>query len=156
MVPDPDIAFMNLALAQARMAAAIGEVPVGAVVVRGDEVVAAGHNLREQAQDPTAHAELLAIRAAARATGSWRLVGCTVYVTLEPCAMCTGGLVLARVERCVFAAPDPKAGFMGSLGDLARDARLNHRIDVTSGVCQAEASALLSGFFRDLRRRGPV
>jgi tRNA(adenine34) deaminase len=122
---------MREALALADEAAALGEVPVGALVVAANgEVVGRGRNRREQAQDPTAHAELLAIREAAAATGAWRLAGCTLYVTLEPCAMCAGAAVLARIERLVFGASDPKGGFCGSLGDLVRDPRLNHRLEV--------------------------
>ena len=143
--------FMDLALAEARKAAAEGEVPVGAVVVRGDEVLAVAHNLRESAQDPTAHAEILAIRAAARKLGSWRLVGCAIYVTLEPCAMCAGAMVLARISRCVYGAADPKAGFLGSLGDLSAHPGLNHRFAVEGGVGAAEAGELLRSFFA--RRR---
>jgi tRNA(adenine34) deaminase len=121
------------------------------VVVHHGEVIAAAHNERELRADPTAHAELLALREAARALGSWRLEGCELFVTLEPCAMCSGALVLARIERLVYATPDPKAGFSGSLGDLVRDPRLNHRIEVTTGVLEAEASELLRGFFRARR-----
>jgi tRNA(adenine34) deaminase len=142
---------MRLALEQARRAAELGEVPVGAVVVRGDEILGVGHNRREVDQDPLAHAELLALRqAAGRGTG-WRLLGCTMFVTLEPCAMCAGALVNSRVERLVFGAHDAKAGFCGSLGDLARDPRLNHRLDVVPGVLADECGALLRGFFRGLR-----
>jgi tRNA(adenine34) deaminase len=128
-------------------------VPVGAVVARGDEILGAAGNQRERLQDPTAHAEVLAIRAAASRTGSWRLSGCALYVTLEPCAMCAGALVLARVDRLVFAAADPKTGFAGSLGDLVRDQRLNHRLEVTSGVMAEECGELLRAFFAE--RRSP-
>jgi tRNA(adenine34) deaminase len=144
---------MDEALALARQAAALGEVPVGAVVVGSDgRVLGRGHNRREIDQDPLAHAEILALREAARSSGSWRLEGATLYVTLEPCAMCAGAIVLARVARLVFGAVDLKAGFCGSLGDLVRDSRLNHRPEVTSGVRSAESAALLRGFFADLRR----
>jgi tRNA(adenine34) deaminase len=142
---------MRLALAEAERAAGWGDVPIGAVVVRGDEVLATAGNARERDGDPTAHAEILALRAASSAAGSWRLEGCSIYVTLEPCAMCAGGVVLARIERLVFAAADPKAGFAGSLGDLVRDPRLNHRVEVVPGVLEAEASRLLRDFFRDRR-----
>ena len=142
---------MRTALAEAEAAAALGEVPVGAVLVRADEVVGRGHNRREIDQDPLAHAELLAVREAARRLGSWRLVGCTMYVTLEPCAMCAGALVNSRVERLVFGAWDPKAGYCGSLGDLARDPRLNHRLEVEGGVLAEECGRLLSSFFEELR-----
>jgi len=142
---------MRAALAEAEAAAALGEVPIGAVLVRAGEVVGRGHNRREIDQDPLAHAELLAIREAARRLGSWRLVGCTMYVTLEPCAMCAGALVNSRVERLVFGAWDPKAGYCGSLGDLARDPRLNHRLEVEGGVLAEECGRLLSSFFEGLR-----
>ncbi len=141
------------ALAEARLAAGIGEVPIGAVLVRGGEVVGRGHNRREIDGDPLAHAEILAIRQAAEAIGGWRLAGCTMYVTLEPCAMCAGALVNGRVERLVYGAPDPKAGYCGTLGDLVRDPRLNHRLEVTAGVLESESAALLRGFFASLRRR---
>jgi tRNA(adenine34) deaminase len=145
--------WMRAALAEAEAAAALGEVPIGAVVVRDGEVVGRGHNRREIDQDPLAHAELLAIREAARRLGSWRLVGCTMYVTLEPCAMCAGALVNSRVERLVFGARDPKAGYCGSLGDLVRDPRLNHRLEVVEGVLAEECGRLLSTFFERLRGR---
>jgi len=143
---------MMEALAEARRAAEIGEVPIGAVVVREGGVVGRGHNRREIDGDPLAHAEVLAIRAAAVRTAGWRLVGCTMYVTLEPCAMCAGALVNSRIERLVYAAPDPKAGYCGSLGNLVQDPRLNHRLEVTVGVLENESAALLRGFFASLRR----
>ncbi len=146
---------MDAALAEARAAAELGEVPVGAIVVGAEgRVLARAHNRREIDQDPLAHAEILALRAAARATGSWRLAGATLYVTLEPCAMCAGAIVLSRVARLVFAAADPKAGFCGSLGDLVGDVRLNHRPEVTSGVREAESREMLRAFFAALRRGG--
>ncbi len=151
METDADRAMMALALEEARAAAEAGDVPVGAVVARGDEVLARSGNAREQAQDPTAHAEILALRRAAAMAGSWHLEGCTMYVTLEPCAMCAGALVLARLDRLVYAAADPKAGFAGSLGDLTRDPRLNHLVLVETGVLEAEASELLREFFRQRR-----
>jgi len=157
---DSDVAGMRLALDEARRAAELGEVPIGAVIVhgelgRGGEVVGRGHNRRESDGDPLAHAEMLALRDAAfRRTDGWRLTGTTIYVTLEPCAMCAGALVLSRVERLVYGAADPKAGFCGSLGDLVRDPRLNHRLEVTAGVLEEECSALLKDFFAGLRRRG--
>ncbi|HKN80373.1 MAG TPA: nucleoside deaminase, partial [Actinomycetota bacterium] len=125
---------MRLALEEARVAAVGGDVPVGAVIVRGEEILARAGNARERDQDPTAHAEILALRQAAGAIGSWHLEGCAMVVTLEPCAMCAGAVVLARLDRLVFGASDPKAGFAGSLGDLVRDGRLNHEVDVTVGV----------------------
>lgn len=148
-----DERWMRLALAEAERAAAMGEVPVGAVVVAGDEVVGRGHNRRESERDPLAHAEIEAMRQAARTLGEWRLVGSTIYVTLEPCAMCAGALVNSRVDRLVYGAADPKAGFCGSLGDLVRDERLNHRLEVTSGVLEEECGGLLKRFFEDLRSR---
>jgi len=148
--------WMSEALAEARRAAEIGEVPVGAIVVRHGEILGRGHNRREIDGDPLAHAELIAIRRAARSIGGWRLVDCTLYVTLEPCAMCAGALVNSRVERLVYGADDPKAGFCGSLGDLARDPRLNHRLEVTRGVLEAECGGLLKEFFAALRRRSPA
>lgn len=151
MASDADRALMEVALDEARAAAEAGDVPVGAVVARGDEVLARSGNAREQAQDPTAHAEILALRRAAVMVGSWHLEGCTMYVTLEPCAMCAGALVLARIDRLVYAAADPKAGFAGSLGDLTRDPRLNHLVEVETGVLEAEASELLREFFRQRR-----
>jgi tRNA(adenine34) deaminase len=149
-----DESHMRVALEEARLAAADGEVPIGAVVVCDGAVVARAHNRRENDRDPTAHAELLAIRAAARGLGRWRLSGCTVYVTLEPCPMCAGAMHQARIDRLVFGALDPKAGAVGSLYDLSDDQRLNHRFDVTSGVLEEEASALLRAFFARLRREG--
>lgn len=143
---------MRLALQAARKAGAAGDVPIGAVVLdsRG-EVIAMEHNAREVHHDPTAHAEILALRAAGQRLGTWRLSGCTLVVTLEPCAMCAGAAVQARVDRVVFGATDPKAGFAGSLGDLVRDERLNHRAEVTGGVLAEECGELLRGFFRGRR-----
>ncbi len=142
---------MGEALEAARACLEWGDVPIGAVVTRDDRVLAAVGNERERRGDPTAHAEILALRAASEALGSWRLEGCTMYVTLEPCAMCAGALVLARLDRLVFGAADPKAGFAGSLGDLVRDRRLNHRLEVTEGVRAEEAGELLREFFRERR-----
>ncbi len=145
---------MEAALALAGEAAADGEVPVGAVALFEGRVVGQGRNRREGANDPTAHAELLAVRAAAQALGRWRLTGVTVYVTLEPCAMCAGALVLARIDRLVFGADDPKAGAVGSLQDLSADPRLNHRFPVERGLLADRCSALLRDFFR--ARRNPA
>ena len=142
---------MREALEVGARAAVRGEVPVGALVVRGEQVIASAGNLRETTHDPTAHAELLALRAAAEALGSWRLDGCRIYVTLEPCAMCAGAMVLARVESCVFGCRDPKGGFLGSLGDLSRWPGLNHRFDVVPGVLERECGDALRSFFRGLR-----
>ena len=144
--------WMREALAEAERARGLGEVPIGAVLVAGGEVVGRGHNRREIDRDPLAHAELRAIAAAARVLGGWRLHDTSLYVTLEPCAMCAGALVQSRVERLVYGAADPKAGFCGTLGDLVRDPRLNHRLEVVSGVLEAECAALLRGFFAELRR----
>lgn len=129
------------------------DVPIGAVAVLDGQQIGAGYNTRERDQDPCGHAEMHALRAAARRRGSWRLDGCTLYVTLEPCAMCAGAMVLARVSACVWAAPDPKGGFLGTLGNLGQDARLNHRFAVRGGVMEAEAAAMLRSFFQDLRRQ---
>jgi tRNA(adenine34) deaminase len=143
-----DEAAVAAALAVAREALAAGEVPIGAVVLDASgAVIASAHNEREQGNDPTAHAELLALRRAGELLGSWRLDGCTLAVTLEPCTMCAGAIVLARVQRLVFGAWDPKAGAVGSLWDVVRDRRLNHRPEVAAGVREAECSALLAGFF---------
>ena len=146
-----DERFMRKALAAARRAPLHADVPVGAVVVKDGAVLSRARNAREKGADPTAHAELVAIRKAAKKLGSWRLDGCTLYVTLEPCAMCAGAIVLARLPRLVYGAADPKAGFVGSLGDLCRDPRLNHRPEVTSGVLAAECGRILVEFFREKR-----
>jgi tRNA(adenine34) deaminase len=150
---DPHHELMGVALELAEDAARLGEVPVGAVVVRDGQVVSRAYNTRETDRDPTGHAELLALRRAAATLGTWRLDGCTVYVTLEPCAMCAGAMVLARVERCVYGCTDPKGGFLGTLGDLSQHPKLNHRFDVVAGVREAECSEQLREFFRELRRR---
>ncbi len=147
-----DEAFMAEALAEARAAGEAGEVPVGAVVVHQGQIVARGRNRKEAQGDPTAHAEVLALREAAQALGAWRLSGATLYVTLEPCPMCAGALVQARVDRLVFGCRDPKAGAVGSLMNLCQDPRLNHRLVVTEGVHGQEASGLLKAFFK--ARRG--
>lgn len=146
-----DEKFMREALSEARAAAAVGEVPIGAVVVRAGEIVARAHNRRELDQDPSAHAEFAALCAAAQSLGRWRLSDCTVYVTLEPCCMCAGLMVNARVGRCVYGAADAKAGALGSLYDLNADPRLNHRFNVAAGVLAGECRAVLSGYFAGLR-----
>lgn len=146
-----DQGFMNLALEEAKKAADEGEVPVGAVAVYRGEVVGTGRNRREQGQDPTAHAEMLALQAAARKLGAWRLTGVTLYVTLEPCAMCAGAVVLSRIDRLVFGTRDPKAGAVGSLMDLTQDRRLNHQVPWQEGVLASECSDVLKQFFRKLR-----
>jgi len=145
---------MGRALEMARTAGAHGDVPIGCVIVHGGDEIAVAGNERELRQDPTAHAEILALRDASRASGSWRLEGCTLYVTLEPCAMCAGAMVLARLDRVVFGAADPKAGFAGSLGDLVRDPRLNHAPELTGGVLAEACGDLLRDFFRERRVSG--
>lgn len=149
---DPDDErFMRLAMAEARAAPPHDDVPIGAVVVHGGEVVAVGHNERELRQDPTAHAEALALRRAAQHLGGWRVLDSTLYVTLEPCAMCAGAIVLARVPRVVFASADPKAGAAGSVLDVLAEPRLNHRPEVLGGLLADECAAMLRGFFASRR-----
>ncbi len=147
-----DAEYMAEALREAERALEADEVPVGAIIVYEGRTIARAHNQREMLRDPTGHAEMIAITQAAEYVGSWRLDGCTMYVTLEPCAMCAGAIVLARLPRLVFGASDPKAGAVGSLYDIPRDPRLNHTVDVTSGVLEAECGEILSEFFR--RKRG--
>jgi tRNA(adenine34) deaminase len=147
-----DERFMRLAIREAERALAHGDVPVGAVVVRDGELIGAGHNERERRQDPTAHAEVLALRAAAARLGTWRILGCTLYVTLEPCAMCAGAIVLSRVPRVVFGTDDPKAGAAGSVLDVLAEPRFNHRPEVAGGVLREECAALLLDFFAARRR----
>ena len=146
-----DERYMRLALEEAELAAAEGEVPIGAAVVCDGRVVARAHNRRETDADPSAHAEFSAMVAAARELGRWRLTGCTVYVTLEPCLMCAGLMVNARVDRCVYGAADPKGGALGTLYDVSHDPRLNHEFEVTPGVLADEAAELLRVFFRARR-----
>jgi len=146
-------AFMSLALEEARAALEHDDVPIGCVIARGDEVVARAHNARERDADPTAHAEILALRAAAHAIGSWRLEGCTVYVTLEPCVMCAGAIVLARIPLVVFGAPDPKAGAVISIAQVFEERGLNHHPRWRMGVMRAESEALLKEFFASHRAR---
>jgi len=146
---------MALALIEAEKAGKKGEVPVGAIIIDScGKVVARGHNLRESKSDPTAHAEIVAIRKASKKTGSWRLAGCTIFVTLEPCPMCAGALVNSRIKRVVFGCKDPKAGACGTLMDITSDSRLNHRIEVVSGVLEEKCSNLLKEFFKSRRSRG--
>lgn len=152
-VSSGDLAALRTALREAALAPATGDVPVGAVVLGPDgAVLGTGRNAREATGDPTAHAEVLALRAAAAALGTWRLAGCTLAVTLEPCTMCGGALVLARVPRLVFGAWDPKAGAAGSVRDVVRDPRLNHRVEVVGGVLEDECGVLLRDFFATHRR----
>lgn len=146
-----DRCFMQAALDEALLAKARGEVPIGAVVVLNGAIIGRGHNLRETSNDPTTHAEMLAIRQAAAAIGHWRLLETTLYVTLEPCVMCMGAIILARIPRLVFACRDPRAGASGSIYDFSQDARFNHRVAVSEGVLGDECSELLSGFFKELR-----
>lgn len=148
-----DETYMALALEEAREAARAGEVPIGAVVVCEGAVVSRAHNTRETDNDPTAHAELVAIREASRKLGRWRLSDCTVYATLEPCPMCAGAMHQARIERLVYGATDPKAGAVGTLYDLSSDERLNHRYEVTTGVLADECAAMLKEFFAGLREK---
>jgi tRNA(adenine34) deaminase len=147
-----DSYWMGMALREAGKAADRGEVPIGALLVRDGKVLGRGYNLREASRDPVAHAEIIAIRKAAKKEVSWRLTGATIYVTLEPCIMCMGAMLLARIDRVVFGCHDPKGGAAGSLYDLSDDPRLNHSIRVTSGVREAECAAILSDFFAALRR----
>jgi tRNA(adenine34) deaminase len=142
---------MRCALAEAERARQLDEVPVGAVITVDDQLIASAHNLTRTNADPTAHAELLALRMAAQQLGDWRVLNATLYVTLEPCAMCAGAMVLARIQRLVFATFDPKAGMCGSLGCIAQDPRLNHRLEMTAEVLQQEAAELLRDFFRQRR-----
>jgi tRNA(adenine34) deaminase len=142
-----DEQFMRMAMREAERASKHDDVPIGAVIVRGEEIVGAAHNERELRQDPTAHAEVLALREAARSDKSWRVLDAVLYVTLEPCAMCAGAIVLARVARVVFGARDPKAGACGSVLDVLGEPRLNHRPDVASGLLAEECGAMLSSFF---------
>ena len=146
--------WMEVAIEQARLAQRAGDVPIGAVVIREGAVIATGHNRRIIDADPTAHAEMLAIQAASRALGDWRLTGCTLVVTLEPCAMCAGAAVLARLDRVVYGATDPKAGAVRTLYQLCEDSRLNHRLEVVPGVLAEQCAALLSDFFKAQRAMG--
>ncbi len=145
--------FMTLALAEAHKADALGETPVGAVLIIGDEVISSAHNMRETWQDPAAHAELLAVREAATRLGRWRLSDATLYVTLEPCLMCSGVLVLARVGRLVYGCRDSKAGALGSVYDVVRDGRLNHTYRITPGILEAECRQVLQNFFEKVRNK---
>jgi tRNA(adenine34) deaminase len=151
-----DFTFMRMALEEATQAAAVGEVPIAALIVQGENVLAHAHNYRELWQDPTAHAEVIAIRAAATALGTWRLTDTTLYVTVEPCSMCIGAIILARVSRVVFGAWDQKAGACGSLFDLPSEPKLNHRVAVTGGILEQESQALIQRFFKNLREASPA
>lgn len=148
-----DAEYMQLAIEQAKTAESYDEVPIGAVVVYEGEVIARGYNRRELDEDPAGHAEFIALKKASEKLGHWRLSGCTVYVTLEPCLMCAGLMYQSRIDRCVYGARDPKAGALGTLYQINADERLNHRFEVTAGVLEDECAGLLSGFFAKLRAR---
>ncbi|MCE9535927.1 MAG: tRNA adenosine(34) deaminase TadA [Nitrospirae bacterium] len=153
---EQDRGFMRAALEEAARAPAIGEVPIAAVVVREGKILAQAHNYRELWQDPTAHAEVIAIRAAATALGTWRLTETTLYVTVEPCAMCLGAIILARIPRVVFGAKDPKAGACGSVFDFTDEPKLNHRVEVRGGILEQDSQAIIQTFFRGLREASDV
>ena len=148
---EEDLTFMRMALEEAARAPVVGEVPIAALIVHDGQVLAQTHNYRELWQDPTAHAEVIAIRTAAAALGTWRLTDTTLYVTVEPCAMCIGAIILARIPRVVFGAWDPKGGACGSVFDLTNEPHLNHRIEIVGGLLEEESQALLQQFFRQLR-----
>jgi tRNA(adenine34) deaminase len=151
-ISDRDLEFMQMALDQARLAPALGEVPIAAVIVMDGQLLSQVHNFREVWQDPTAHAEVVAIREAATRLKTWRLTGTTMYVTIEPCSMCAGAIIQARVSRLVFGARDPKAGACGSVFNLPSERRLNHRVEVCGGVLELESQELMQTFFRRLRQ----
>jgi len=144
---------MQQALVEAQKAYDMGEVPIGAVIVKDGEVIARGHNLREREKDPTLHAEMVAIREAAKHLGGWRLTGCELYVTIEPCPMCAGAIIQARIQRVVFGALDPKAGCAGSLYNLLQDPRFNHRVEVVGGIMEEECRRIMQDFFRERREK---
>jgi len=146
-----DLTFMRMALEEAAKASAVGEVPIAALIVQDSQILAQAHNCRELWQDPTAHAEIIAIRAAAIALGTWRLTDTTLYATVEPCSMCIGAIILARIPRVVFGAWDPKGGACGSVFDLTNEPRLNHRVEVLGGLLEQESQTLIQQFFRQLR-----
>lgn len=148
--------FMNLALEQAKKAGDLGEVPIGAVIVKDEKVIAYGYNKREILKNPLAHAEILAINEASKELDSWRLLNCTMYVTIEPCIMCAGAIVNSRIERLVIGAMDPKMGACGSVVDLVKNKKFNHRVDLTSGVLSNECSKIMKDFFKGLRNKKNV
>ena len=148
-----DSYFMKEALKEAQKAYEKGEIPIGAVVVKDNQIIGRGHNLRETKKDPTLHAEMIAIRKASKKLGGWRLVGCTLYVTIEPCAMCAGTLINARVERLVIGAMDPKMGACGSILNIPVHEKMNHRIDVTQGIMAGECARMVKNFFKEIRRK---
>ena len=145
--------YMKEALAEAKKAAAAGEVPVGAVIVKDGEIIGRGHNETETAKDPTAHAEMIAIRQAAKNLGGWRLTGCTLYVTTEPCSMCAGAIVWSRISRLFIGTMDPKSGACGSVFNIPQESRLNHFVEIETGLMQEECSSLMKSFFKELRKR---
>ncbi|TDT51942.1 tRNA adenosine(34) deaminase TadA [Fonticella tunisiensis] len=144
--------YMSMAIEEAKKAYILDEVPVGAVIVRNGNIIAKAHNLRETLKDALAHAEILAIREACRVLNGWRLIGCDIYVTLEPCPMCAGAMVNSRINRVIFGAYDPRAGACGSLYNIANDTKLNHRVEIVSGVLEDECKGLLQAFFKEKRR----
>lgn len=148
-----DVRYMREAIEEAKKAESLREVPIGAIIVKNGEIIGRGHNLRESMRDPTAHAEMLAIKQASERLNAWRLLDCTLYVTLEPCPMCAGAILQARIPRVVYGTDDPKAGCAGTLMNLLQDGRFNHRAEVTAYVLRDECSELLTGFFRALRNR---
>ena len=150
---DKNKAFMAEALKEAALAAEMGEVPIGAVIVRGDEIIAAAHNLVETSKDPTAHAEMLAIRQAAARLGGWRLTGCHMYVTVEPCSMCAGAIVCARIEKLFIGTDDPKGGACGSIFNIPQEKKLNHYTEIETGLLREECSEIMKTFFKKLRDR---
>ncbi len=150
---DKNKAFMAEALKEAVLAAEMGEVPIGAVIVRGDEIIAAAHNLVETSKDPTAHAEMLAIRQAAARLGGWRLTGCHMYVTVEPCSMCAGAIVWARIEKLFIGTDDPKGGACGSIFNIPQEKKLNHYTEIETGLLREECSEIMKTFFKKLRDR---
>jgi tRNA(adenine34) deaminase len=152
-IRDEDMHWMREAIAEAEKAKQLGEVPIGAVVVKDGAIIGRGHNLRETTFDPTAHAEMIAIREASRELGAWRLLDCTLYVTLEPCPMCAGALIQGRIRKVVYGTTDPKAGCAGTLMNLLQEPRFNHETELVSGVLQEECAMLLTDFFRQLRKR---
>lgn len=146
---------MTEALKEAQKAYDLGEIPIGAIIVKDDEIIARGHNLTETEKDPTAHAEMIAIREAAKKLGGWRLPGCTLYVTCEPCSMCAGAIVWARLEKVCIGTMDPKGGACGSVFNIVQEEKLNHKAELVTGIMEKECSEIMKSFFKELRRRGP-
>ncbi|EOD00541.1 tRNA adenosine(34) deaminase TadA [Caldisalinibacter kiritimatiensis] len=148
-----DSYFMKLALKEAKKAYNIDEVPIGAVIVKDGKIISTGYNLRESSKDPIAHAEIIAIRKASEVLGGWRLIGCTMYVTIEPCPMCAGAIINSRIDRLVIGAKDPKMGACGSVIDIIQNPKFNHKVDVTWGVLEEECSSIMKNFFKELREK---